>query len=58
MSKQPKDESRSSDYLETDKAHKDWYDAEVGMGKQRGKPKAVPANIKKAKGEFQKHKHK
>jgi len=44
-------------YLETDKEHKKWY--EIGaMGKQRGKPRAVPQNIKKAKGEFKKHQHK
>lgn len=36
-------------YLETQKEHKKWF--EVGaMGKQRGKPKAVPPKIKKEKG--------
>lgn len=44
----------SQGYLETDKSHKDWYDSEVGMGKQRGKPRAVASNIKKKKGEFKK----
>lgn len=43
-------------YLETNKPHKDWY--EIGMmGKQRGKPKAVPPKVKKSKGDFKKHKH-
>jgi hypothetical protein len=42
-------------YLETDKEHKKWY--ELGMmGKQRGKPKAVPPKVKKSKGEFSKPK--
>ncbi len=46
----------SNYYLETQKEHKKWY--EVGMmGKQRGKPKAVPPKIAKKKGEFQKHHH-
>jgi len=45
-------------YLETDKEHKKWYDSEVGMGKQRGKPKAVAQKIKKIKGDFSKHHHK
>ena len=54
--KQPKNIG-SKGYLELDKSHKDWY--ELGaMGKQRGKPKAVPANVKKHKGDFNKHKHK
>jgi hypothetical protein len=44
----------TSNYLETDKSHKDWFDSEVGMGKQRGKPKAVAANVKKKKGDFKK----
>lgn len=36
-------------YLETQKEHKKWF--EVGaMGKQRGKPHAVPEKIKKVKG--------
>jgi hypothetical protein len=48
---------KSSRFLETNQPHKDWYDIESGMGKQRGKPKAVPAKVKKQKGEFKKHKH-
>jgi len=39
-----------NNYLEIQKEHKKWFNSEVGMGKQRGKPKAVPENIKKAKG--------
>lgn len=42
-------------FLETNQSHRKWYDSEVGMGKQRGKPHAVPPNKKKAKGEFKKH---
>ena len=38
-------------YLELNKEHKKWYDGETGMGKQRGKPHAVPPKIKKQKGE-------
>lgn len=53
-----KKNAKSNFYLETQKEHKKWYDIEPGMGKQRGKPKAVPMNIKKAKGEFKKHQHK
>ncbi len=45
-------------YLELKKEHKKWFDSEVGMGKQRGKPKAVPAKIEKPKGKFVKHHHK
>ena len=48
---------KSNRFLETNQPHKDWFDSEVGMGKQRGKPRAVPSNIKKKKGEFKKHKH-
>ncbi|MBM2821042.1 MAG: hypothetical protein HW405_802 [Candidatus Berkelbacteria bacterium] len=50
--------NNDNSYLETKKEHKKWFDSEVGMGKQRGKPKAVPFNIKKAKGSFKKHQHK
>jgi hypothetical protein len=47
----------SGGYLELEKSHKDWY--EVGMmGKQRGKPKAIPPKNPKKKGEFSKHHHK
>lgn len=56
MPKQKK-KKHGSEYLETDQPHKDWFDSEVGMGKQRGKPHAVPPNIKKKKGDFKKHKH-
>lgn len=46
-----KKENQNS-YLETQKEHKKWF--EVGaMGKQRGKPKAVPQKIKKTS--FKKH---
>ncbi len=45
-------------YLELNKSHKDWYESETGMGKQRGKPKAVPPKSPKKKGEFSKHHHK
>ncbi len=45
-------------FLETQKEHKKWYDVESGMGKQRGKPKAIQPKNKKSKGEFSKHKHK
>ena len=56
MSKQTKKTKRTNPYLGTDKSHKDWY--EIGaMGKQRGKPKAVPPKVKKTKGEFKKHSH-
>lgn len=57
MSKQQKDKKHGSEFLETQKSHKNWYDVESGMGKQRGKPKAVPPKVKKTKGEFKKHKH-
>jgi len=57
MSKQNKSKLRNP-YLETDKSHKDWYEIETGMGKQRGKPKAVPPKNPKKKGEFRKHHHK
>jgi len=44
-----KNKNNKNTYLETEKSHKDWY--EIGaMGKQRGKPHAVPENIKKVKG--------
>lgn len=40
---------KPNSYLEIQKEHKKWY--EVGaMGKQRGKPKSVPQNIKKTGG--------
>lgn len=39
----------TNSYLELQKEHKKWYSAE-GMGKQRGKPKAISSNIKKEKG--------
>ena len=45
-------------FLQTQKEHKKWYDVEPGMGKQRGKPKAVPPKNPKKKGEFSKHQHK
>ncbi|KKQ74059.1 MAG: hypothetical protein US94_C0015G0007 [Berkelbacteria bacterium GW2011_GWB1_38_5] len=48
---------KPNSFLETEKSHKNWYEIEVGMGKQRGKPRAVPSNVKKAKGEFKKHSH-
>lgn len=44
-------------YLEISKEHKKWYEIETGMGKQRGKPKAVPPKSPKKKGEFSKHHH-
>jgi hypothetical protein len=51
--KQPKNIGPAG-YLELDKGHRKWY--EVGtMGKQRGKPKAVPPKNPKKKGEFKKH---
>ena len=54
--KQNKKSDHVNPYLETDKEHKKWY--EIGaMGKQRGKPKAVPPKIAKKKGEFSKHRH-
>lgn len=40
-------------YLKTDQSHKNWYNISE-MGKQRGKPKAVPAKIKKQAG-FKRH---
>lgn len=36
-------------YLETQKSHKDWYNI-AEMGKQRGKPHAVPPKTKKPAG--------
>lgn len=46
MKKNKKDYNQ---YLETQKEHKKWF--EVGaMGKQRGKPHAVPEEVKKEKG--------
>lgn len=49
MPKLPQEDNKKNNYLETEKSHKDWF--EVGaMGKQRGKPHAVPQNVKKAKG--------
>ncbi|MEK7142989.1 MAG: hypothetical protein AAB785_02135 [Patescibacteria group bacterium] len=43
-------------YLETQKEHKKWYNV-WEMGKQRGKPKAVPPKALKKKGQFIKHQH-
>lgn len=40
-------------YLETQKQHKDWFDQNQ-MGRQGGKPRIAPKEIKKAKGT---HKH-
>ncbi len=55
--KNKSDQDHVNAYLETDKEHKKWY--EIGaMGKQRGKPKAVPPKMKKQKGDFKKHQHK
>ena len=48
MPKLPKDQ-KFNDYLETEKEHKKWYNV-WEMGKQRGKPKAVPPKVKKEKG--------
>jgi len=49
MPKLPKENNSQNSYLETEKEHKKWF--EMGtMGKQRGKPKAVPQDIKKSKG--------
>lgn len=48
---------KSSHYLENNQPHKDWFDSEVGMGKQRGKPRANASNIKKEKGDFKKLKN-
>lgn len=54
MAKPIQKKDHSDPHLETDKVHKDWY--EIGMmGKQRGKPKAVPPKTPKKKGEFRKH---
>jgi hypothetical protein len=50
MAKKNQQIGHDSSYLETKKEHKKWFDSEVGMGKQRGKPKAVPPKVKKAKG--------
>ena len=36
-------------YLETEKSHKDWFNMGA-MGKQLGKPKSNPKEIKKSKG--------
>lgn len=44
-------------FLELKRSHKNWYNIEEGMGKQRGKPKAVPPKNPKKKGEFSKHHH-
>ncbi len=52
-----KKNKKSNPYLETQKEHKKWYDSETGMGKQRGKPRAVPPKAKKIKGQFFKHRH-
>ncbi len=52
-----KKEKEHSNFLETEREHKKWYDIESGMGKQRGKPRAVPQNVKKPKGSFKKHHH-
>jgi len=56
--KNKNDQDYGNAYLETQKEHKKWFDSEVGMGKQRGKPKAVPPKMKKQKGDFKKHQHK
>lgn len=40
---------KPNSYLETQKSHKDWYDVDK-MGKQRGKPNAVPKENKKPSG--------
>lgn len=40
---------KPDNYLETDKSHKNWYNISE-MGKQRGKPMAVPKEIKKPAG--------
>lgn len=40
-------------FLETQKKHRDWYDANQ-MGKQRGKPRLAPKETQKPKGT---HKH-
>jgi len=57
-SKQPKPDqvkdhdqkiSKASNYLETQKDHKDWYNIHE-MGKQRGKPRGTPRDLKKAGG--------
>lgn len=39
-----------NNYLETQRSHKNWYNIS-GMGKQRGKPRAVPKSIKKPSGQ-------
>lgn len=57
MAKQNKKTDHINPYLETDKEHKKWYNV-WEMGKQRGKPKAVPPKIAKQKGAFHKHQHK
>ena len=44
-----KDPQKFNQFLETDKEHKKWYEV-GGMGKQRGKPKAVPPKVRKEKG--------
>ncbi len=46
-------DQNTNNFLETQKEHKKWYEAS-GMGKQRGKPRAVPQNIKK-QGGIKKH---
>ncbi|MCL5407635.1 MAG: hypothetical protein M1429_04025 [Patescibacteria group bacterium] len=48
MSKKDQDQNLNS-FLETQKEHKKWYEVS-GMGKQRGKPRAVPSNVKKPGG--------
>ncbi|HLB95768.1 MAG TPA: hypothetical protein VJK26_02600 [Patescibacteria group bacterium] len=40
---------KPNSYLETQKSHKEWYNISE-MGKQRGKPRAVPRNLKKPGG--------
>lgn len=41
-------------YLETQRAHKKWYNISE-MGKQRGKPHAIPPKIKKPVGQKKHH---
>lgn len=40
---------KPSNYLETQKEHKDWYDIHK-MGRQRGRPRLVPREEKKSRG--------
>ena len=55
--KNPKSQiAPTNPYLETQKEHKKWYNV-WEMGKQRGKPKAVPPKTLKQKGQFLKHQH-